>query len=67
MSEVRFRIQESCEHGITYFQVMSRTYDAYGECWEAMLAEADNRADAREHLRYFATLEEDRKRQERQT
>lgn len=67
MSECRLSIQESVENGNTYFQVIRRTYDSYGECWEAMLAEADSRADARELLQHFATLEQERKAQEQRT
>lgn len=60
-------IRESQEGGKTYFQVFGKTCDSYGECWDAMLAEADNRQDAREYQRYFAKLDAERAAKERAT
>jgi hypothetical protein len=60
-------IRESNENGKVYFQVFGKTCDSYGECWEALLAEADNRQDAREYQRYYAKLDEERAAKERAT
>jgi hypothetical protein len=60
-------IRESHENGKTYFQVFTKSCDSYGECWESMVAEADNRQDAREYQRYFAKLDEERAAKERAT
>lgn len=60
-------IRESNENGTVYFQVFGKTCDSYGECWEAMLAEASTRADAREYQRYFAKLDEERAAKEQAT
>lgn len=54
---VTFCIRESIEMGQTFYEVWRRNHEFGTEC---LLAEADNRAEARELLKHYAAQEEAR-------
>jgi hypothetical protein len=60
MNSVTFHIRHTEEQGKTHFEVWRKSCDSYGECWESLLAEADNRTEASELLQHFVKTEEER-------
>jgi hypothetical protein len=60
MNNVTFHIRQTEERGQTFFEVWRKSCDSYGECWESMLAEADNSTDARDLLQHFVKTEDER-------
>lgn len=57
-ANVTFAIRESVEKTGTFYEVWRRNHTHGTEC---LLAESDNRAEARELLRHYASLENDKK------